>query len=388
MQLPSSSSSAGTTQSGFILRNVSPNCSPAPRSICTVSISSPFSARKIRTRRGLGAVWQSKNFILPSLARCCFAHGFCILVKHHSSRLFIPCLIPPPTLAQIDTTLYRRALLQRIKPAPQVWEIIEIVAKAPIRKHPRKARDIRDRVVASKKVTVTQAHVHDRQQPVVFVRITFVRIRHILLHVIYEMAELSCHRTESTRLPEQPLEYFESLCCIGRQKPAGLLSEIDKNRPTFEHGNTGLRINDCRNSIIRADGQEFGGKLIARAYVDRPDLILQSTLLEHNGYLVTVWCWPVIEFDHDAYQLYVTLALTCRPAAGVPGNVWNSLSVRLSATSMALNPLASAPFQTCETYDRNVVSSPGRNGSSSCLRYSVSRRSSKSFIKRYRNARV
>ena len=50
-------------------------------------------------------------------------------------------------------------------------------------------------------------------------------------------------------------------------------------------------------------GSCWGHQLIARAYVDRPDLILQSTLFEHYGNLVAVRCWPVIEVDHIAYQL-------------------------------------------------------------------------------------
>jgi hypothetical protein len=57
--VPSSSASAGTVQSGLIARNASVNCSPLRRSTCTVGKLMPFSARKMRTRRGLGAVAQS-----------------------------------------------------------------------------------------------------------------------------------------------------------------------------------------------------------------------------------------------------------------------------------------------------------------------------------------
>ena len=38
------------------------NCSPLRKSTCTVGTVRPFSARKIRTRRGLGAVAQSVEF--------------------------------------------------------------------------------------------------------------------------------------------------------------------------------------------------------------------------------------------------------------------------------------------------------------------------------------
>jgi hypothetical protein len=43
----------------LIARNAGENCSPLRRSTCTVSMLMPFSARKMRTRRGLGAVVQS-----------------------------------------------------------------------------------------------------------------------------------------------------------------------------------------------------------------------------------------------------------------------------------------------------------------------------------------
>jgi hypothetical protein len=59
MAVPSSSTSTGTVQSALIARNAGVNCSPLRRSTCTVATLIPFSARKIRTRRGLGAVVQS-----------------------------------------------------------------------------------------------------------------------------------------------------------------------------------------------------------------------------------------------------------------------------------------------------------------------------------------
>ena len=63
MHVPSSSSSTGTVQVGLRARNASPKCSPLRRSTWTVGSSIPFSAANMRTRRGLGAVTQSWNFI-------------------------------------------------------------------------------------------------------------------------------------------------------------------------------------------------------------------------------------------------------------------------------------------------------------------------------------
>ncbi len=59
MRVPLSSSSTGTVASGLMARNAGLNCSLLRRSTCTVGTLMPFSARKIRTRRGLGAVLQS-----------------------------------------------------------------------------------------------------------------------------------------------------------------------------------------------------------------------------------------------------------------------------------------------------------------------------------------
>src|ERR1700733_14034501 len=63
MRVPSSNWSAGTVASGLMARKAGVSCSLLRRSTCTVGTVIPFSARKMRTRRGLGAVAQSKNFM-------------------------------------------------------------------------------------------------------------------------------------------------------------------------------------------------------------------------------------------------------------------------------------------------------------------------------------
>ncbi len=59
MHVPSSSSSTGTPPSGFFFRNSGARFSFAPRSTWRTGTSMPFSARKMRTRRGLGADFAS-----------------------------------------------------------------------------------------------------------------------------------------------------------------------------------------------------------------------------------------------------------------------------------------------------------------------------------------
>ena len=56
---PSAVRSAGTVQCGLMARKAAPSCSPLRRSICTVACGTPFSASRMRARRGLGAVLQS-----------------------------------------------------------------------------------------------------------------------------------------------------------------------------------------------------------------------------------------------------------------------------------------------------------------------------------------
>src|SRR5690606_21751761 len=65
MHVPSSSSSTGTFFNGFLATNSGLRFSPFCRSICMISTlsSKPFSARNMRTRRGLGAVRVSYSFM-------------------------------------------------------------------------------------------------------------------------------------------------------------------------------------------------------------------------------------------------------------------------------------------------------------------------------------
>src|SRR5690606_18797085 len=57
-------------------RYASPNCSPLFRSTCTVSWVTPFSASRMRARRGLGAVAQSYKVIMAgALLLWCLTGG-------------------------------------------------------------------------------------------------------------------------------------------------------------------------------------------------------------------------------------------------------------------------------------------------------------------------
>src|SRR5215831_8833839 len=94
--VPLSSSSTGTVQSGFRARNAGVSCSPLSKSTCMVGTVRPFSARKMRTRRGLGAVYAVVKFHEGLLAveraavdnrvnavDCCIARA--LLPKDHTA---------------------------------------------------------------------------------------------------------------------------------------------------------------------------------------------------------------------------------------------------------------------------------------------------------------
>ena len=62
-QVPSSSSRTGSSPKAFFCRNSGVWLALLGTSTCSTGMSIPFSARKMRTRRGLGARWKSYSFM-------------------------------------------------------------------------------------------------------------------------------------------------------------------------------------------------------------------------------------------------------------------------------------------------------------------------------------
>ena len=91
------------------------------------------------------------------------------------------------------------------------------------------------------------------------------------------MADLAGHRTEVADLPEQPLEDCLAALRIARHELPGFLGKVDEDRARFEHRYRRALdslIDDGRHAVVRADGEELGLELIARAYIhwDHPVL--------------------------------------------------------------------------------------------------------------------
>src|SRR5260221_6817892 len=108
-------------------------------------------------------------------------------------------------LAFVDA-LHRRPYPDGLEPAPQMREIIQVLAMRLMRHDPGIAGDIGDRVIAGNGPTIGEALVEDAIEPVGFVLITRNRIRHLLRRIDIEMPVLPGHGSETRHLPEQPLD--------------------------------------------------------------------------------------------------------------------------------------------------------------------------------------
>ncbi len=117
-----------------------------------------------------------------------------------------------------------------------------------------------------------------------------------------EVMRLAEHRADAAHLEHQPLERLVAAAQVGGQKAAGLGGEVDEDRARFEQRDRpsvrAVGIDDRRDLVVRADGQEFRLELVAGADVDRDGTVGQAALLEHHVDLVAIGRGPRIHFDH------------------------------------------------------------------------------------------
>ena len=204
-----------------------------------------------------------------------------------------------PVIAQVGTAPDSRPGLQHIKPSAQLRKSIQVVAESTVRYDPWKRSNIRDRVIARKILTITQANIHYGEQSVVLIRKTFMRIRHGLLRIAHEMAQLSRYRPETARLPKQPLQHLESPGDILRQKLPGLFRQVHQYRAALEDRNAGFMINDSGHAIVRADLEKLGVELSAAANIHRNRRVVERTLLEHDRNFAAVRCRPIVQINQS-----------------------------------------------------------------------------------------
>src|SRR6185437_14807527 len=90
---------------------------------------------------------------------------------------------------------------------------------------------------------------------------------------------------------------------------AGLLAEIDKDRPGLEDTDRfaarPVGIDDRRYAVVRADLQELGLELLALADIDRMHRVREAHLLERDRDLAAVGRVPGPEFDRHLSGLFM-----------------------------------------------------------------------------------
>src|SRR2546428_4202499 len=84
----------------------------------------------------------------------------------------------------------------------------------------------------------------------------------------------------------------------GREDPPRLLGEVDEDGARLEEREAGLAVDDRRDLAVRAERDELGPELLARADVDGVDGVLEAAFLEHDGDLAAVRRRPSVEVDH------------------------------------------------------------------------------------------
>jgi len=57
-------------------------------------------------------------------------------------------------------------------------------------------------------------------------------------------------------------------------------------------------VNECRNPVVRTDGEKLGFKLITAADMHRVHLVIKAALFEHDGYLPSIRRRPVVKINH------------------------------------------------------------------------------------------
>lgn len=63
-------------------------------------------------------------------------------MEHQFVGLFAFRLIAAPAFSEINAGMDGRSFLEQVKPAPEIWKPVEIIAKTPIRDDPGKTRDV------------------------------------------------------------------------------------------------------------------------------------------------------------------------------------------------------------------------------------------------------
>src|SRR5205823_5964352 len=137
--------------------------------------------------------------------------------------------------ADIESALGRRPRLDRLLPALEVGEFLDVLSLALPAQRPSDTRHVGDRIFAGQEIAVGQTPVHHAIEAIDFVGIAFDSVLDWRGRVVAEMVGLPGHRTKPAHLPEQPLVDFNALALVRRIELAGLTSEVLQDRTRLEH---------------------------------------------------------------------------------------------------------------------------------------------------------
>src|SRR5262249_52677902 len=305
-----SCSSDGTTPFGLTARYSGLSWSPAKRSSLRSSNGRPFACNVKRTRWlqvDCGALKSTSSVMVFTGLRS--AHHGGSLPEQDLARLLGDARRRVDRLRQLVNLHGRGPRLDRLEPALEVGEVLELLALPLPRHDPRIARHVGDRVFAGDEIAAGELLVEHAIEPVDLVDVALGRVGNPLGGVVGEVVVLPAHRPKAAHLPEQPLDGLVALARVGGEELAGLLGEIDQHRARFEHRDRlaavlRLVVDQRRNAVVGRDRQELRLELLALADVDRNDLVLESGLLEEHRDLVAFRRGPIVQLDHGQGSSY------------------------------------------------------------------------------------
>src|SRR3546814_14694037 len=138
----------------------------------------------------------------------------------------------PPRSTRTDTrfpyTTLFRSCPDRVEPALEIGEIVQVLLLCFVGHDPRIASHVGDRIGAGDEIATLQLPVEYAVQPVGFLDVAIDRIGDRLGRVAVEMVVLPRHRAPPAPLPHQPLPRIDLPARGLSATTTGLFGEIDR----------------------------------------------------------------------------------------------------------------------------------------------------------------
>src|SRR5690606_8704602 len=116
--------------------------------------------------------------------------------------------------------------------------------------------------------------------------------------IVAEMAKLTKGWPLRRHLPHHPLQNMGSVFGLAGEKSPDLFRQINQNGAGLSNTNRlatlgGGGINDCRNTVVGADGQKGRGELFAIKNIDGYPLAVKTHLLNGDGDFVDIGSFAI-----------------------------------------------------------------------------------------------